>query len=241
VAATFDGLTELATGPSIVSADVKLPSWRTVVMLLSKAVDTPVDAFSHKPLLDLHRVAIATEPPTRRRIDVASVPMFDPTTVTLWLPVTAAFAMVNVDAVGPLYVTVRVNVRDGTSNVTPMRRECHVPIATLAVTADDDCHVVDSSPLPPTRSRMLDAGLATLWPTTVTLVAPVAARFVAKVELGSTTSKVTTDVTVSTCSPDVIETNRVGDMPIETRPRSALVDTHIVDANVVPPTRPAPL
>jgi hypothetical protein len=111
----------------------------------------------------------------------------------------------------------------------------------LTAIAVDDRQIVDSISLPPTRTQRLDTGLATSRATTVTLTEPVAARLVTVAALGSTTSNVTTDDTVPACSPIVATVQREGDMPREMRARIALVDTHRVDAMVLPPTRPVAL
>lgn len=148
------------------------------------------------------------------------------------------FVAITSETTGTLYVSAIVNVRDGTSIVTAVRRSDDVPIAIFVEIDDDDRHDVDSVPDAPTRVSTLVDMLVKSRPTTVTVISPVAAMFVIVVELGSTTSNVTTEDTVPTCDTIVTHAERDGDIPSDTRPRNALVDTHDVDPKPLPPIRP---
>lgn len=241
VVATFDRRVELNDGPSIVNEAVKLPSCIMTVAMFRNGADTEAAGRNRRPLVDTQSVIAAPVPPTRTRFVPSCSNVFEPTTVTLCAPVTAPFVAITSDGAGPLYDTPNVTVRDGASVVTVTRRECCAPEAALLVSAVDDRHHVVSASLLPMRNNALDVELATFRPTSVTLIAPVDAKFVTVVELGSTTSNVTTDETVPVCNPAVDTVRREGDMPIDTRPCIALVDTHRVDAKALPPTRPTAL
>lgn len=229
---------ELGIGPSSVNEAVKLPSCDITVTTPRSCVPTDAAGRNRRPLVDTHTVIAPSLPPTRTRFVASCSNTTEPTTVTLCAPVTAAFVLITSDGAGPLYVTTSVTVRDAASVVTATRRECRPPEAVLLVSPVDDRHVVASVLLSPMRNTRLDTDRTTFLPSTVTLIAPVAATFVNAIELSSMSSNVTTDETVSACNPTVATARRDADAPTDTRPCTALADTHTVDSNALPPTRP---
>ena len=126
--------------------------------------------------------------------------MLEPTTVTLWLPVTAPLVAITADDIGAANVNTVVNVRGSTatSNVTPTDRVRIVPSDALVAIDVDDVHMVDSVALTEMRVARLVDWPATFLPTIVTLMPAVPTVFVNTTELAMVAYEVNTSDNVPT-------------------------------------------
>lgn len=132
----------------------------------------PPITFDAMPLLDPHVVARMALPDIRVDGDVAND---TPTTVTLLVPVVAAF--VNRTDLGDMPSKVPVDINDVVLHAidATLARMIPLPIAALVLIEDVDCHNDATNSLPPMRPATdFDPGNV---PINVTLVDPVDATF----------------------------------------------------------------
>jgi hypothetical protein len=196
-------------------------------------------ALALNELDDVHTVDAVDEPPRRPLSDIGMLNATDPTTVTLILPDVAKLVGSSDEMEPPLYVNTTVTVPTWVPAVTVALREGDAPEATLDCTEVSEVHVVAMVTEPPTRP----APLRSAWPpmapvpTTVTLMAAVAATLVTTMLLAAGPSNVTT--------PDTLPAERldVNADPCDiVNPAAAFATTDVddrqtVNAVVEPPTR----
>jgi hypothetical protein len=157
--------------------------------------------------------------------------------VTLRVPVVAALLGIGVLGSGASNVNDAVNEFTCHPVVNTTRRCVQMPDAALERTALDDVHTVRSLVLPPTRERTLSSECPACDPSTVTLIAPVAAVLLVMTLLGATALYVNAAVTVLTCHPVVRATRRCAHTPLAALHRIVLSETQDVWSFMLPPRR----
>lgn len=176
--------------------------------------------------------------PNREPAVQAHTATFDPTTVTLQLPVDCTFDR-RVELVdGPINVRCNVRLPACRPVVNSSERSTRIPPAALHTTLLSERQPVDTTELPPTRPRSLnEPSPDPPRPTTVTLCEPVIAAFVTTTPLNDTPSTVIVAVKLLTITVVVVDTKR----PVRTPDRALavilLLDTHCDEVTALPPSR----
>jgi hypothetical protein len=238
VVATFVGVTDVGAGPSVVVANVRLPTRRSDVTDAPMPDVNPDGARRWSAVADCHSVISDVEPAIWTRPVMSRSITLEPTTVTLQLPVDCPFVRIKVLITGAVYVTCAARLSTCSPAVTPTARAAAVPTAVLHSTLLSDRHIVYEPPLPPTRTIALNGQWpAPLCPTIVTLTDPVSAAFVITTLLTDTPSIVTNDDRLPT-SDEVLEVNcRADNKPGEALACTLLIDCQTVAATPLLPSR----
>jgi hypothetical protein len=244
VAAVFVRTIELGTVASYDTAPLNVPTSPADVPVTTRLHQVPGATLDCTLDDDTHIVDIAVVDTSRPLRLSSNTPLFQPTTVTLCVPVIAAFVIFTLLSTAPSYVNIVVIVPGSWPDVNVTRCARPTPLVVLQATAESDDHIVDPISLPPDTPSLETALYGTMpasEPSTVTLCEPVDAVFHRTMLLATTPSYVNASTRLSACSITVPITAKPERTPAGTLVHTALALIHEVACIAVPLMRVTPL
>ena len=204
-------------------------------MATRSEVPLPATARRRNALEECHIVDSTWLPPILISDDQSRSDTFEPTTVTLQLPVDCPFVGCIELGPGAAYDSCIDRLPTCSPVVTVIDRAERMPKADLATTPLSDTHAVISMSLPPIRLKALYAQWPVApWPTTVTLTLPVMATLVSATLLAVTPSYVTDATRLPTINAVVVDSDRAVQIPEAALSVKLLPDDHCVAVTMLP-------